>query len=227
MKRKIISIDEALCNGCELCVKACHEGAIEMIDGKARLVADEYCDGLGDCLPECPTGAITIIERESRAYDEELVKQKIEAGKKSHKKEACVCPGIAARGKSKGSGESVLANWPVQLSLVGTNAPYFNNADILIAADCTAFASGSFHADHMAGKVVMIGCPKLDDTAFYRDKLTEIFEENEIKSVTVARMSVPCCGGLVYAVRNALEDSGRSIPYSEVIIDTSGEVISM
>lgn len=235
MIRNIINIKEVLCNGCGLCVNACHEGAIEMIDGKARLISDEYCDGLGDCLPECPTGAISIVKRESKEFDEEKVKERME--KKNTKKEvhACECPGSKTRMISKKSREvketqevdigSELMTWPVQLSLVSPRAAYFDGADVLIAADCTAYAYGNFHNDFIKDKVTIIGCPKLDDVGYYEEKLTEIFSNNNIESVTVVRMSVPCCGGIVYAVRNALLKAKKILPYSEVVVDTDGEIL--
>lgn len=244
MKRKIVHIDEKKCNGCGLCVTACHEGAIEMINGKARLVKDEYCDGLGDCLPECPTGAIEIIEREAAPYDEEAVKKRIEEMKKNKNKKQEIprgCPGMAAKlitrsdekidtrreVTEKDSYEkSELMQWPVQLSLINTRAPYLKDADILIAADCTAYAYTNFHKDFMKGRITIIGCPKLDNNNFYIEKLAEIFANNNIRSIKVIRMSVPCCGGIVQAVKQAMLTANIIVPYSEVIISTEGEIIS-
>ena len=227
MIRRIIQIDEEKCNGCGLCAKACHEGAIGMVNGKAKLLRDDYCDGLGDCLPACPTGAITFVEREAAAYDEAAVL----ANKKT--KEAplpCGCPGSAARSiqadetNVKFLVPSRLRNFPIQIKLAPVNAPYFNNADLLIAADCTAYAYGNFHADFMKGKVTLIGCPKLD-AVNYADKLSQIFAANDIKSITITRMTVPCCGGLPFAVKTALEASGKQIPLNIVTISPDGKLI--
>ena len=197
MIRKIIRIDKEKCNGCGACAVACHEGAIDMIDGKAKLVREHFCDGLGDCLPECPTGAISFEEREAPEYDEEAVK--------------------AAQMPKR-------PNWPVQIKLAPVNAPYFDGAKLLIAADCTAYAYGAFHRDFIKNRVVLIGCPKLDE-GDYREKLTEIIKNNEIKSVTIVRMEVPCCGGLEKAARAALMDSGKFIPWQVVTIGVDGRVI--
>ena len=205
MKRRIITIDEANCNGCGLCAEACHEGAIGMVSGKAKLLREDYCDGLGDCLPACPMNAISFEEREAPAYNEAAVL----AAKKSRK----VIPfeKIPSR----------LTNFPVQIKLVAPNAPYFEGADLLIAADCTAFAYGNFHSDFMGGKVTLIGCPKLDGVN-YAEKLTQIFQYNNIRSITVTRMTVPCCGGLPYAVKTALENCGKDIPLQIVTIRPDG-----
>lgn len=197
MIRRIIKINEELCNGCSACAAACHEDAIGMVDGKARLLKDDYCDGLGDCLPTCPTGAITFEEREAAAYDEAAVK---------------------ARTKSQ------LSQWPVQIKLVPVLAPYFKDARLLVAADCTAFAYGNFHNDFIADRVTLIGCPKLD-MVDYAEKLTEIIRLNDIKDVTIIRMEVPCCGGLETAVKNALMASGKFIPWSVVTVRTDGTLI--
>lgn len=194
MIRRIIKINEELCNGCGACAAACHEDAIGMVDGKARLLKDDYCDGLGDCLPTCPTGAITFEEREAAAYDEAAVKARM---------------------------DSQLSQWPVQIKLVPVQAPYFKDARLLVAADCTAFAYGSFHNDFIAGRVTLIGCPKLD-MVDYAEKLTEIIRLNDIKDVTIIRMEVPCCGGLEMAVKNALIASGKFIPWSVVTVRTDG-----
>ena len=206
MIRKIITIDKEKCNGCGLCANACHEGAIGIVDGKATLLREDYCDGLGDCLPACPTGAITFEHREAAAYNEAAV--------------------LAAKGAAKAAlRESHLQNFPVQLKLVAANAPWFQDADLLIAADCTAFACGSFHTDYMKGKVTLIGCPKLDAVDYSR-KLADIFANNKIRSVTVARMQVPCCGGLPFAVKTALEESGKQIPLQIVTFSPNGTVVA-
>lgn len=235
MKRDIIIIDEAKCNGCGLCVEACHEGALKMVDGKAKLISESYCDGLGDCLPQCPTNAITIEEREVAAYDEEAVK--INMAKKQQA-EASVprgCPGSHARTIERKetpvssraenlSAQSQLQQWPCQIKLVPPNAPYFDNANLLIAADCTAYAYANIHNDFMKNKITIIGCPKLD-TGDYSEKLTEIITTNNIKSVTVLRMQVPCCGGLENATKQALKNSGKMIPWSITTIGTDGSII--
>ena len=234
MIRKIIKIDEEKCNGCGICAKACHEGAIGMVNGKAKLIRDDYCDGLGDCLPECPTGAITIEEREAAPYDEETVKKNMqEKNKNQHQNVECGCPGSRAMNlKSKYKEpqisvtrqESQLSQWPCQIKLAPVNAPYFNNAGLLIAADCSAYAYANIHNDFMKNKITLIGCPKLDDTD-YSEKLAEILRRNDIQSVTVLRMSVPCCGGLAYPVKQALIKSGKMIPWRIVTIDTDGTII--
>ncbi len=199
MIRKIIQIDESKCNGCGLCAKACHEGAIGIAGGKAKLLRDDYCDGLGDCLPQCPTGAITFVEREAAAYDEKAVME--------NKKRI-----------------SQLRQWPVQIKLVPVNAPYFDGVDLLIAADCTAYAYSNFHQDFIRGKVTLIGCPKLDSVD-YSKKLTEIISENNIKSLTIVRMEVPCCGGIRNAAVTALKNSGKMIPWQVVTISTDGKIL--
>ena len=219
MIRKIIKIDKEKCNGCGACAKACHEGAIEMIDGKAVLTREDYCDGLGDCLPACPMNAITFEEREAPAYNEAAV---LAAKKAKEEKLPCGCPGAACQ--SVQTQTSQLRNFPVQIKLLPPNAPYFEGADLLIAADCTAFAYGNFHNDFMKNKVTMIGCPKLDGVN-YAEKLTEIFTNNNIRSVTVTRMTVPCCGGLPFAVKTAIENSGKDIPLSVVTITPDGHII--
>lgn len=240
MIRKIVRIDEEKCNGCGICVNACHEGALQMIDGKARLVSDDYCDGLGACLPECPTGAITIEEREANAFDEQIVAkaQEKKATQKvaAHSQGACGCPGSQARMLShtpaapkaeakSPSGESMLRQWPVQIQLVPASAPYFENASLLIAADCTAYAYVGFHHDFMQGKITLIGCPKLDD-ADYSEKLAEILRLHDIKDITVLRMEVPCCGGIVNAVKKAIVTSGNIVPWHVVVIGTDGRIAS-
>ena len=225
MIRRIISIDEEKCNGCGLCAKACHEGAIGMEDGKAKLLRDDYCDGLGDCLPACPTGAITFIEREAAAYDEAAV-----LAAKKEKELPCGCPGSACRSMEtkETATEAVmpsrLRNFPIQIKLAPVNAPYFAGADLLIAADCTAYSYGNFHADFMQGKVTLIGCPKLD-AVDYSQKLAQIFENNDIRSITITRMTVPCCGGLPFAVKNALAACGKEIPLNIVTISPDGKIL--
>ena len=206
MIRRIIEIDREKCNGCGLCAKACHEGAIGMVEGKATLLRDDYCDGLGDCLPACPTGAITFVEREAAAYNEAAVL----AAKKQQNTDAFV-PGQ-------------LQNFPVQIKLAPVNAAYFNGAHLLIAADCTAYAYGNFHNDFIKGKVLLIGCPKLD-MVNYAEKLTQIFANNDIRQITVVRMTVPCCGGLPFAVDNAIKASGKEIPLNIITISPNGEII--
>ncbi|MGN1094849.1 MAG: ATP-binding protein [Eubacteriales bacterium] len=236
MIRKIIKIDEEKCNGCGKCATACHEGAIEIIDGKAKLTREDYCDGLGDCLPGCPTGAITFEEREAPAYDEAAVfaaKQKkiSEYMEKSHHSG---CPGMqmkrmirkeeSSTATSTTKTQSRLSQWPCQIKLVPVNAPYFNEARLLIAADCTAYAYANIHEDYMKGKVTLIGCPKLDFVD-YTDKLTDIIKNNEIKSITLLRMEVPCCGGLEAAVKKALQDSGKFIPWQVTTISIDGNIL--
>lgn len=231
MIRKIIHIDEDVCNGCGLCVDACHEGAIGLINGKAKLLRDDYCDGLGDCLPACPTGAITFVEREAAAYDEQAVQE----NRRQNAQPAAPhgCPGHAVkrfqRSSSPLSGssqeeESQLAQWPCQIKLAPVKAPYFQGAKLLIAADCSAFAYASFHQRFMRGKVTLVGCPKLDSVD-YSEKLTEILRENEIQSVTVLRMEVPCCGGLEQAVIRALQNSGKFLPWHVVTLSTDGRIV--
>ena len=201
MKRKIIEINQEKCNGCGLCAEACHEGAIGMIDGKAQLLRDDYCDGLGDCLPACPTGAITFVEREAEAYNEAAVKVHLEKRKTSR-----------------------LANWPVQIKLAPMRAPWLDGVDLLIAADCTAYAYGNFHDTFIRGRVTLIGCPKLDE-GDYADKLTAIFSSNDIRSITVVRMEVPCCGGIEHAVKRAISASGKDIPCDVVTVSIKGTLL--
>lgn len=228
MLRKIITIDEEKCNGCGLCVDACHEGAIVLEGDKARLVRDDYCDGLGNCLPACPTGAISFEVREAAAFDEEAVKAHM--GKKAASVNGC--PGCEVQSIEKKQSETVslksspseLRQWPVQIKLVPVNAPYFKDAKLLIAADCTAFSYGDFHNKFMKNRVTLIGCPKLDMTD-YSEKLTEILKHNDIKSVLVTRMEVPCCGGIEAAVMTALQNSGKMIPWQVVTISTEGEIL--
>jgi len=235
MIRKIIKIDEAACNGCGLCAAACHEGAIGMVDGKAKLLRDDYCDGLGNCLPVCPTGAISFEEREAAEYDEAAVLANMaKADQKQPETLACGCPGTQSRSFQRETVqqqameapamESQLRQWPVQIKLVPVNAPYFNGANLLIAADCAAYAYGDFHNRYMKNKVTIIGCPKLDE-GDYAEKLTAILQHNQIKSVTVVRMEVPCCGGIEHAVIRALQNSGKMIPWQVVTISTDGRVL--
>ena len=270
MIRKIIHIDEEKCNGCGLCARACHESAIGIIDGKAKLLREDYCDGLGDCLPACPTNAISFVEREAAAYDEAAVlenKKKLEAQSADTNTAAPVhngCPGSMARriqrndnlpsfssflvkhhnnnDKNAGSAdqaantdtntgaassipESQLQQWPVQIKLVPINAPYFDGADLLIAADCTAYAYANFHQDFIKGKITLIGCPKLDSVD-YSEKLTEIIRQNNIKSVTIVRMEVPCCGGIQNAAINAMKASGKFLPWQVYTISTDGQLLA-
>ena len=216
MKRKIITIDESRCNGCGLCVSACHEGAIGLVEGKARLLRDDYCDGLGDCLPACPTGAISFEEREAAAYDEAAVERN-----KASKTTAAPAPSVPA---SETAGKSELRQWPVQLKLAPVSASFFNGADLLLAADCAAFARGSFHGDFMRNRVTVIGCPKLD-AVDYSEKLAAILANNDIRSLTVVRMEVPCCGGLDYAAAEAIRASGKFIPTQTIVLSTEGEIL--
>lgn len=240
MKRRIIEINKDKCNGCGACAAACHEGAIAMMDGKAQLMRDDYCDGLGDCLPACPTGAITFVEREAAAYDEVAVtankhKKMQEKMKKEGMPLPCGCPGTKSRRIEHNESENVVAmpaghvsrlsQWPVQIKLVPVNAPYFNGAKLLIAADCTAYAYAAFHERFIKGHITLVGCPKLDGVD-YADKLTEIIRENDIKSVTVVRMEVPCCGGLAQAAITALKNSEKFIPWQIVTISTDGKELS-
>lgn len=235
MKRRIIEIDQDKCNGCGACAAACHEGAIAMVDGKAQLMRDDYCDGLGDCLPTCPTGAITFVEREAAAYDEKAV---MENKQRKMRKEgmtlSCGCPGSQSRDIQRQDAPAVetpqaqqtscLSQWPVQIKLVPVNAPYFDGARLLIAADCTAYAYANIHQEFMRGHVTIIGCPKLD-AVDYSEKLTEIIRNNDIRSVTVLRMEVPCCGGLEHAAVTALKNSGKFIPWNVVTFSVDGRIL--
>jgi len=235
MKRNIVKIDEPKCSGCGLCAKACHEGAIKVINGKAKLISDKYCDGLGDCLPTCPDNAIEIIERDADEYSLEAVKNLAKSKKNAA---PFVCPGTAARKiirneaiktkeieNTETSNLSELRQWPVQLKLVNSQADYFDGANILIAADCSAYAYADFHKDFIKNHVTLIGCPKLDDNEYYKEKLTDIFKKNNIKSITVVRMEVPCCAGIVNSVRSAILESQKIVPYNEIIISTDGKII--
>ena len=235
MKRKIIEIDQEKCNGCGACAAACHEGAIAMVDGKAKLMRDDYCDGLGDCLPACPTGAISFVEREAAAYDEQAVlanKQKKMQREGMHLRGGC--PGSQMKtlrhteslggDTAPAAAQSRLSQWPVQIKLVPVNAPYFDGAKLLIAADCTAYAYAAFHERFIKGHITLIGCPKLDN-ADYSEKLTEIIRNNDIKSVTIVRMEVPCCGGLAQAAKTALQNSGKFIPWQVVTVSVDGNIL--
>ena len=229
MIRRIITIDEEKCIGCGACADACHEGALEMIDGKAKLTREDYCDGLGDCLPTCPTDAITFEEREAPAYDEVAVLASKK--KKEHETLACGCPGTQAKQIMRENCDfttpainSELMQWPVQIKLLPPRAPYFDGANLLIAADCTAYAYGNFHKEFIRNHITLIGCPKLDE-GDYTEKLTEIIKNNNIKSVTVVRMEVPCCGGIEYAAKRALQTSGKFIPWRVVTISTDGKIL--
>ena len=246
MLRQIIQIDEEKCTGCGICAEACHEGAIAIIDGKAKLTRDDYCDGFGDCLPGCPTGAISFIEKETLAYDKEAVMEnmrKKEAQKAAEKQSAGAAPAFAGCPGSRMASfnrteaadapqeaapaarpASQLRQWPCQIKLVPVNAPYFNGAKLLIAADCTAYAYANVHQEFMRGKITLIGCPKLDSVD-YSDKLTAIIRNNDIREVTVLRMEVPCCGGLEYAVTTALKNSGKFIPWRVVTFTIDGQIM--
>ena len=214
MKRRVIHIDQDKCNGCGACASACHEGAIGMVNGKARLMRDDYCDGLGDCLPACPTNAITFVEREAAPYDEAAVQANKAALKAGKAADAAFAPTV-----------SRLQQWPVQIKLAPVNAPYFNGAKLLIAADCTAYAYAGFHEKFMKGHVTLIGCPKLD-AIDYSEKLTEIFRNNDILSISVVRMEVPCCGGMTYAVQRAIANSGKDIPCKVTVLSINGDILN-
>lgn len=250
MIRKIVKIDEEKCNGCGACAAACHEGAIAMIDGKARLIKDDYCDGLGDCLPACPADAIEIIEREAAAYDHEAVMARMAAMKGALAKAEALgqtaaptgtftCPGSAAREMKQEPADVTsscvpnseaptirgrLSQWPIQIKLAPVRAPFFNGRKLLIAADCTGYAYGNFHEDFIAGRVTLIGCPKLD-SGHYAEKLTEIFRQNDIPEILLTRMTVPCCGGMSMAVKQAITACGKDIPLKIVTIDTDGKIV--
>ncbi len=229
MKRNVIEIDKDKCVGCSLCIKACHQGAIELIDGKATLVSDSYCDGLGMCLPECPTGAIKVIEKETDAFNEE---RRGYAKRKNDAPTGGGCPGSMARSinktpssnNSQVSVDSQLRQWPVQLTLVHPEAPYLDGANLLICADCVPFAYANFHQDFLKDHVVLVGCPKLDDINYYGDKISEIIRNNNLSSVKVLKMEVPCCTGIATVTRNAVFNSGKNLPYSEVTVTVDGKV---
>lgn len=258
MIRTIIKIDEDACDGCGLCVAACHEGAIGLVDGKAKLLRDDYCDGLGDCLPVCPTGAITFERREAAMFDEAAVKTNLGECRTEppHDESSqpdtlpCGCPSTSAKAINRNvshtpaqaeeppqtakpiqteqmrqtPAQTHLNQWPIQIKLVPPNAPYFKGANLLVAVDCAAYAYGNFHAEYMKNRITIIGCPKLDE-GDYTDKLTAIISMNDIKSVTVARMEVPCCGGIESAVKTALKNSGKMIPWQIVTISTDGDIL--
>ena len=224
MIRKIVNIDSEKCNGCGACASACHEGAIVMIDGKARLIKEDYCDGLGDCLPACPADAIQIIEREAAAYDHEAVMNRLEAMKDPVLRAAIEKAELFDLTKTEPV-PSQLKTFPIQIKLVPIRAAFFNGCKLLIAADCTAYAYGNFHQDFIKDHVTLIGCTKLD-AANYAEKLAEIFRQNDIREITVTRMTVPCCGGMEMAVRQAIVSSGKEIPMQTVTIDTDGAIVS-
>lgn len=246
MIRKIVEINEERCNGCGACANACHEGAITMINGKARLIRDDYCDGLGDCLPECPVDAISIIEREAAAFDKAAVEANmLKAAAEKNAASNCThdmpsgCPGSMSRSFDRKEApaasipfeqgfvpkpHSQLRQWPVQIQLVPVKAPFYENANLLVAADCTAFAYADFHEDFIKNHITLVGCPKLDPVD-YKEKLQAVIESNNIKSLTIVRMEVPCCGGLEFAAANALKDSGKFIPWKVVTVSTDGKLI--
>ncbi|MBW1980948.1 MAG: 4Fe-4S binding protein [Deltaproteobacteria bacterium] len=239
--RNIIEIDEEKCDGCGNCVIACAEGAIEIHDGKARIVKESYCDGLGACLGECPQGALTVVVREAEPFDEEAVKEHLErlkgkSGREPTAEAKAACPSVSAMSFAvpdssalarigKGESNSLLRNWPVQIELLPINAPFFQDAHLLIAADCFAFAAADFHEQYLDGKVLAVGCPKLDDTSLYLEKLTNILAENTIQAVTIAYMEVPCCSGLVHLVKKALTASGRAVPLTTIKLGVQGNVL--
>lgn len=236
VKRNIVKIDEEKCNGCGLCVPSCAEGALQIIDGKARLVSEIYCDGLGACLGECPQGAITIEERNAAEFDEEAVKARFEDIKLEDSTD-CACSSANQARSIEDSGtedrrngllsrKSLLGNWPIQLALVPPSAPFLKNADLVIAADCTAFAYPAFHQDFMEGRALIVACPKLDDFQAHLNKLTGIFRQTSVRSVKVVKMEVPCCSGLVYMVKQAIQQSGRNIPLEETTVGIRGEILA-
>ncbi|PKM94286.1 MAG: ferredoxin [Firmicutes bacterium HGW-Firmicutes-1] len=235
MKRKMVTINEDRCNGCGLCITGCHEGALQLINGKAKLVSDSYCDGLGACLPTCPMDAIGLEERDADPFDEEAVKIRMEEMAKVKSNNTFTCPGTAAKAIDRAEEtpipqitssaiKSELRQWPCQIKLVPVNAPYFHGAHLLIAADCTSYAYANFHQEFMRNKITLIGCPKLD-AVDYADKLTAIISNNELKSVTVVRMEVPCCGGIESAAKQAIRDSEKMIPWNIVTISTDGVIL--
>jgi ferredoxin len=230
--RNIIHIDEGKCNGCGQCVVDCAEAALQIVAGKAKIIKEIYCDGLGACLGSCPTGALTIEQRESDPFEAEATEKHMEETKRK-KEEFRGCPGTrpadltekTARQQTAAETKAELTNWPVQLKLIATKAPYLNDSDLLLAADCTAFSAVNFHSRFIKGKKLVIACPKLDDAKFYHDKLTEIFKVNSIKSITVVRMEVPCCGGLIYLTKEAAKASGKDIPVNEIVISIKGDIL--
>ena len=232
MIRRIIKIDEEACTGCGLCATACHEGAIGMVNGKAKLLREDYCDGLGDCLPACPVGAISFEEREAPAYDEEAVRRAQAEKAANAAPLPCGCPGSQSKALHRAESsaapaqkaESQLRQWPVQIKLAPVNAPYFDGAKLLIAADCTAYAYGNFHQDFIRGHITLIGCPKLDE-GDYTEKLTAIIANNNIRSVTVVRMEVPCCGGIETTTKRAIQQSGKFLPWQVVTVSTDGRIL--
>lgn len=235
MKRKMVTINEDRCNGCGLCITGCHEGALQLIDGKAKLVSDAYCDGLGACLPTCPMDAIGLEERDADPFDEEAVKIRMAEMARPTTNNTFTCPGTAAKALAKKeisnapiqtAIQSELRQWPCQIKLVPVNAPYFHGAHLLIAADCTSYAYANFHQEFMRNKITIIGCPKLDSVD-YAEKLTAIISQNELKSVTVVRMEVPCCGGIENAAKQAIKDSGKMIPWNIVTISTDGVILEV
>ena len=232
MKRKIIKIDEDKCDGCGVCVPACAEGALQIIDGKARLLEETYCDGLGACLGECPQGAITMEEREAEAFDEEEVKLHLKSKKEEVEPLPCGCPSAAAKSWEAGGEEtiakvpSLLSHWPVKLKLVSPGAPYFNRDELLMAADCVPFAHGNFHNNFLEDKALITGCPKFDEMEYYLEKLTEILKSSQIKTITVARMEVPCCSGWLALAKRAVKASGKEIEVEEKVIGIQGEIVN-
>jgi ferredoxin len=230
--RNIIHIDEEKCNGCGQCIVDCAEAALQIVNGKAKLIKEIYCDGLGACLGSCPTGALSIEQRESAQFDEEATEKHMEETKKK-KETFCGCPstrsvdfaGNSVTQQTTAETKPELTNWPVQLKLIATNAPYLNDADLLLAADCTAFSAVNFHSRFIKGKKLVIACPKLDDAQLYYEKLTEMFRTNSIKSITVIRMEVPCCGGLIYLTKESVKASGKDIPIKEIVIGIKGDIL--
>ncbi len=230
--RNIININEEKCDGCGQCVVDCAEAALRIVNGKAKLVRETFCDGLGACIGGCPTGALTIVQRESDPFDEEATERHIKETR-GKKEEPCACPGTktldftgaGTAHQKTGETKPELTNWPIQLKLVATKAHYFADADLLLAADCTAFSTVNFQSSFIKGKKLLIACPKLDDAQFYYEKLTEIFRDNSVKSITVVRMEVPCCGGLSHIVKQALQKSGKDLPYSEIVIGIKGDIL--
>jgi ferredoxin len=235
LKRNIIEIDQKRCNGCGACVSACAEGAIAIVDGKARVISDTFCDGLGNCIGECPQDALKIVVREADDFDEQAVARhlKAQSTRAGSPGAPCQCPSAAVRriepkpglAAEPSAGASALANWPVQLRLVPPHAPFLKEADLLIASDCTAFACGSFHADFLQGRVLLMGCPKLDDRELYVEKFTEIFKQNSVKSIIVVVMEVPCCQGMPMIVKAGLKAAGKSVPLETVVVSVGGDIV--